>query len=269
MKAASTPFAGLLCVVTNYGNGVQYTFASQPFGSVLIDAVYEKQAKLHRKMIDKYDDVKVEVGRKDRRITVTASYGYTEKTKEGHIKYRLVYLMEHSRRIMREGMKDASKALEKYKKELEERKLSHLSKLEFMYLVSDDYFRRESTEDEEAVEGFWKIHDDGRHYRIYNYGDRIVYSITLKMPDGADDDALREKVLRQAGEQVAKKQAKGASETEVLWVPWATSYLWLKATYLLDGKIEGKKFKEHYHHFMGKYSKDMHKKLKKIIEKNT
>ena len=53
------------CVVTNYGNGMQYAFVSQNFNDLIFDAVNNKQAKLHKKMIEKYDDVEVEVGRSD------------------------------------------------------------------------------------------------------------------------------------------------------------------------------------------------------------
>jgi hypothetical protein len=89
-----------------------------------------------------------------------------------------------------------------------------------------------------------------------------------QMPDGINE-SQREKVLNKATELVAKKGAKGASATEVLWYPGYSNYLWLKASYPLDGEIKGKQFKEEYHDFMNKYAKDMHKKLEKIVKKNS
>ncbi len=104
------------CVVTNYGNGFQYAFVSQSVPELLFDRVNAEQADIHKGIVKKYKDVTAEVGRSENRIMVTASYGYHDKTSEGAIKDRLVFLMENSRRIIRETMKHSDKALQSVRK---------------------------------------------------------------------------------------------------------------------------------------------------------
>ena len=193
---------------------------------------------------------------------VTATYMYTEKTSEGRIKDRLTYLMDNSRRIIRETMKEREKALETVRKELEKQTLSRLSQDEFVCLVDDGYEDLEAKKHAEAVEGHWVYGRQKRHYEIFNYGDRVVFSITKKIPKEASD-AQKGKIMEEAGREVAKKQAKGASDTQVTL--YKTS-IWLKASYVLDGNIKGKDFSKFHKEFVHNYAKDMDKKLGNIIK---
>jgi hypothetical protein len=254
------------CVVTNYGNGFRYVFLSQSIPDLLFDAVNTEQANLHKEIAKKYKDVTAEVSRHEDRIMVSASYAYHEKTSEGAIKDRLVYLMENSRRIIRETMKHSEKALETARKKLESKELDHLTRDEFICLVDDGYENLKAKPHNEAVEGFWEYTWDERAYEVFNYGNRVVLSISTETPDNATD-AQRSKVLEEAGKLVSKKAAKGAAETEVLWYPGYSNCLWLRATYPLDGEIKGKDFSKNHKEFIHNYAKEMDKKLVKIIDK--
>ncbi len=151
---------------------------------------------------------------------------------------------------------------------LEGQKLDHLTRDEFVCLVDDGYEDIKAKSHAEAVEGYWEYNWKERAYEVFNYGDRVVLSISREVPDGATD-AQRAKVLEEAGKLVSKKPAKGATETQVLWYPGYSNYLWLKATYNLDGQIRGKDFSSNYTKFVRDYAAEMDKKLAKIIKKQT
>ncbi len=234
----------------------------------MFERVNDAQAGIHKGIVKKYKDVTAEVGRSENRIMVTASYGYDEKSSEGKIKDHLVFLMENSRRIIRETMKHSEKALESVRKELEKKNLDHLTRDEFICLVDDGYEDMKAKSHDDAVEGYWEYTWKERAYEIFNYGDRVVLSISREVPDGATD-SQRAKILEEAAKLVSKKPAKGASETQVQWYPGYSNYLWLTATYNLDGEIKGKDFSSSYTKFVRDYAAEMNKKMAKIIDKQT
>ena len=254
------------CVITNYGNGFQYLWLSQEIPPFVFDAIVDKQEKRHTKIRDKHKDVEVEIGRHEDKILMTAAYAYTEDTDRGDIEGRLEYYMNQSRDIINATMEDVEKALEEHRKKLEDEKLSTISPVEFQVLVDDDL--EDLLKDHAEAEGWWEFNFRDVAYEIFSYGDRLVFSISLKMPDGLSD-SQRAAILAAAQEKAEDKPAKDASETEVLWYPGYSNYLWWRATYPLDGDMKGKDLAKYYHEFVYKYGKDRDKDLRKIVDKNT
>ena len=161
--------------------------------------------------------------------------------------------------------KQAQKLYDELAKDLGGGSPTYLDKESFLLLIEDEIASTEQ-EHAEATEGYWIFTYRERNYEIFNYGDRVVLSYTKKMPDEWSE-ATQINLVEQMQKWVSKKEAKHATSTEAQTYPGYANYLWVTATYAIDGSLEGKKIHEGYWHFCDDYAEKLDKEVTKALQK--
>jgi hypothetical protein len=102
---------------------------------------------------------------------------------------------------------------------------------------------------------------------VHNFADRVVFSYYYELSEDLNDGE-REKLLSKVSEWVDDHDARDAESMETLWYPgYGTTYLWVTATYPLNGTIKGEKLGEAYWDFKTDYTVDLEKEVVKQIER--
>jgi len=268
-------------VIVNYNKWFHYLFLSQDIRPIVYDRVNEKLSKRHREITEKYEDIKVTISRHGNKMVLSAVYDFINDEKDikarsaigdakayaflGALAKRLRFLMEESSKMVSALIVETVKVENNARKELDKPPLSYLNRDEFVLLIDDEY--EELTVKEGPEEGCWDFPNEetGASYEIYNFGDRLVFSINEQMPATTSEEQ-RDEIINQVDALVAKKNAKGANAMEVLRHPEDTNYVWVRANYALDGRIKGKELAKYYTEFKNKYAKDFHKKILDVFK---
>jgi hypothetical protein len=250
-------------IIMNNRNSFRYLFFSQEIRPRVFDQVNEKLAELHDEIIKEYDDVEVSIGRNENRMTVNAHYFYVDGDDE--IEDRLKFLMNQSREIISDLLVETPKLEKEAREDLRDKALTYLNRDDFVFLIDDRY--EDLTDKEDAPEGHWDFSNKstGASYEIFNFGDRLVFSIYEQMPEFTDE-AQRDVIVTQVASLVAKEPAKGAGSMEVIRHPDASNYVWAKFHYALDGQVKGENVADYYREFKREYSEDLHKEIQGLFK---
>ncbi len=265
-------------VFVNYGRFFHYLFTSHDISPIVYDRVDEKLAKRRKDIIEKFDDVKVSFSRYGNQLVLNATYDFKEGEQdiasqsayraalnwESTLSRRMRFAMEESVKLMSAILVETEKAEKDARKELEEQTLTYLNGDIFEFLVEEDFEGYEV--EDSAKEGRWdfSLNSTEAIYEIYNYGDRLVFSMVEEMPTTSEEQ--KEDIVKQVNSLAAKKPAKGAHSMEVLRHPENTDYVWVKAGYELNGEIRGKDVAKSYSDFRDDYAKDFHKKIMDVFK---
>ena len=267
-------------VFVNHGKMFHYVFTSHDILPIVYDRVNDKLAKRQKNILEKFDDVKVSFSRYGNKLVLSATYDFNDDEQdiagqsdfrralnwESALSRRMRFVMEESVELISAILRETASETKDARNEIKDRSLSYLDRETFTFLIDDGY--EELTLHEGPKEGRWNfsVEKTEAYYEIYNFGDRLVFSMAEEMPVYISEEQ-RNEVVAQVDAQVAKKSAKGANSMEVLLHPEDTSYIWVKANFALDGKIKGKDVAESYDDFRNEYTKDFHKKILDVFKK--
>ena len=162
-------------VIMNYGHKMQYVFFSQEIPDYVYDRVDQKMEKIKNNTIKEYKDVTVEFGRNENQLMFVAEYPYTNGASSGKIEDRLVFYMNQGRELIRESMEETRKAEKSYRSELEDKKPTHLSRDEFMFLVSG--LGNIKIKEIEGGLGAWEFAMNDSEFEYQHFGDKFIFSI--------------------------------------------------------------------------------------------
>lgn len=85
----------------------------------------------------------------------------------------------------------------------------------------------------------------------------------MQMPS---DDDVRAEIAEKVQALVNKMPAKKSFSMEVPRYPGYDNYVWVKASYTLDGNIKGKDVNKQYRAFVYDYSEELYIKIASIFE---
>jgi hypothetical protein len=266
-------------VFVNHGKLFHYVFTSHDIAPIIYDRVNEKVANRQKDIIKKYDDVEVSFSRYGNKMVLDATYDFNEDEQdiagqsdfraalnwESTLSRRMRFVMEESVELMSAILRESKSASKDARNKLKDKSLSYLDRATFMFLIDDGYEDWEVMEG--PKEGRWEFTggETDADYEIYNFGDRLVFSIVEELPGSTSEDQ-RAEIVRNVDAQVAKKPAKGAHSMEVLLHPEDTDYIWIKANLALDGNVKGKLVAESYSDFKDKYAKEFRKKIQGLFK---
>lgn len=252
-------------LVNNVGSSFETAFLTPEVPAHLFDRALENEywRKAREEYVKKHKDVRITYGREGNQLSIISSYSYAKGVKPNDVRDRLEQLFVNSSWVGRMALVATRLEEMELQKDLYQSKPTHLSKAEvpLVLAMSLDEFEQE---DAEAQEGYWAFSIKGRSQRIFNYGDRLAFAYAHQIPDGANFIA-RAGVLVGMQEWTAKNKAKDAATTEAMWSP-SNTYIYVKATYPLDGKLKGEKLKENYRDFRNNFSAKAAKEIDKILK---
>lgn len=257
-------------IMVNHGDRFEYVFYGQPVPEHLVQGIrnHNGMLKAEKAWKKKYKDVSFDVGVDGNRITLKVAGSYANGLKERHLVERMKYIWGASSGIVvwtYHASDDVEKA---FNKELNGRKLTHLSRGEFELLVEDglgEYF----DSDGDAEEGNWFFNYKERPVYIANHGDRIVFNYHYDIPEEVAG-AKRQNVLDEIKEFVEKNKIKLASSRDVTWYDEEQEdAVWLTVVFELDGSFKGEEFKRAYFEYYEKYTEKLEKAVEKAIDKNS
>lgn len=266
-------------VLVNHNRWFHYVFLSQDIHPIVYDRVNEKLAKRQQEIKGKQEDVTVTFSRHGNRMVFSAIYDFINDEKdlkrhsdfgraiarESDLEERIRFVMKESCDLISAILFETKRAEKDARKELEAQTLSYLNRDNFVFLINDGYEDWDVLEG--PKEGRWDFTGGETEalYEIYNFGDRLVFSINEKLPVSTSE-AQRNEIVKQVDALVAKKPAKGAQSMEVLLHPEDTDYIWVKANLALDGKIKGKEVAKYYSDFKYDYAREFHKKIQNVFK---
>lgn len=92
----------------------------------------------------------------------------------------------------------------------------------------------------------------------------MVYALAVAMY--GETEAKWAEITEEVQALVNDMPAKKSSGMEVMRYPGYENYVWIKASYTLDGGIKGKDLNKQYHDFVYNYSEKLYNKIYKIME---
>jgi hypothetical protein len=174
------------------------------------------------------------------------------------------YAADFHKKIM-DVFKEYEKAAEKSQKDFKNRKFSFLTQDEYIQLADDDL--EGNLDPAEGVqEGHWTftVGEEERDCEIFNYGDRIIYTLAAQMP--SDDEEVYAEIMEKVQTLVHKMPAEKSASMEVTRYPGYDNYVWVKASYALDGGLKGKDLNKQYQAFVYDYSEALYIKITSIFD---
>lgn len=254
-------------IVMNYGNRFEYAFFSPDIPDKFFDKIVGELNSLKEDMADEYDDMTVEWGRHENKVTITAVYSYQGGVDEDDIDDRLVYLMNECRTMMYESAPLIADYKEDYHDELMDSKLRYLSKSDLLVVVGE-WMSDFEEEHDGAKEGYFQYtNSETYHFEIYNYGSEYYFTQWINVPDYVQADN-REEVLAKAQKYVADEGAPDhVNQAIVKWYPgYEGNALLIQAIYQFDGSISGEDFYESQLAVKEEFMKDIHSEIVDIFE---
>lgn len=183
---------------------------------------------------------------------------------EYYTEFKREYAKEFHKKIQ-DVFKDVEKEVERAQKDFENSPVTFLNQNQYMQLA-DDNLEGDLDPAEGVEQGHWAftVGEEKRDCEIFNYGDRIVYTLAMKMPTG-DADVWAE-VENKVRALVNDKPADKSSGMEVTRYPGYDHYVWIKASYTLDGSLKAKEINKQYRHFVYDYSKKLYENLSDLFK---
>ncbi len=254
-------------VIQNLGSGFEALFLSPEVPAHLFDRALENEyaKKAREEYVKKHKDVQVTYGREGDQVSIRSRYSYAGGVSSKDVRDRLEELLVACSWVGR--MAFVSTRLEEagLQRDLRKGKPSHLSKAELLLVLGWNLSNVEE-ESDETDEGYWAFEVKGRRLRILNYGDRVVFAYTRKLPEGMSAEA-RAQVLATMERWVSKNRAKHATSTEATWHAVDDNYLWIAATFMLGGKVKGEEIEKGYEHFRNNFSVKVDEEVRKAIDR--
>ena len=254
-------------LVHNLGTGFEAAFLTPAIPAFLFER--SMQNKYWREAAEEYakkrKDVRVEYGREGDQASILTSYAYAGGVSSKEIRDCLEDMLVASSWVGRMAYVGTRLAGMELQKELWKEAPTHLSQQELPLVLGvgyDDFLE----ESDAAAEGYWAFSVEDRSLRILNHGDRVEFVYAC----GFSDDvtlAARAAIQLLMAQWVAKNLPQEATAVEALWSPGNSEILWVKATYVLDGKMKGESLEKAYAEFRDKYSEKVDKQVDAVLAK--
>jgi len=255
-------------MLRNHGTRFEAAFLTPEIPAFIFDRAlqnkYWKEAS--EEYAKKRKDVRVDYGREADQVSILTAYSYAGGVSSNDIRDRLEDMLVASSWVGRMAYVATRLERMELQKELQKLAPAHLNRDELPLVLAVDYsdFLEENAN---ATEGYWSFNVEGRSLRILNHGGSVDFVYTCELSDEIDL-VPRAALLLLMQKWVEKNPAKGSTTTEVNWSPQSSDWLWVKATYVLDGKkMKGEDLEKAYAEFRDKYSVKADEEVDDVLAK--
>lgn len=241
-------------LIENYGDGLQYSFIAQDLGGAMADIV-DKDGDFKDFRNDtakKYKDLKFDFRRVKDGFALTASFPYAGGVEEPILQERIRYLMESSIKMICTVNEAANRGERDLTKALRKTKLTNLSRIEFLALISELAGYEATSNIAKEGSWAWGIKKGGSIW-LDNTGTQMDLWVQVPIEQGLADPK-KEKVMAAVLARAQKKPAKDAAE---VGAQWFGKDIWVKFSYPYAGKLTGENVQDYYKDFTYDYAQDL------------